>query len=174
MFHKHYIHVLKLVVQIVAEEQHLEREQQEKDEAKKAAVYKQWGKHGYAIYGSRWQFLAPSKVKGYVNTATKYSSQVLTKSHPGVCSIGRLSHASCDDDKVKQVHACKYLHLGSKHNALVKASEDYIKKSGGGLVEVNSFTDLICLCFFLIHFANIYIYLLFFILCLLDVFNSYT
>ena len=156
------------------EEQHLECEQQEKDDAKKAALYKQWAKHGRTIYGSRWQFLAPSKVKGYMNTATKYSSQVLTKSHPSVCSIGRLSHSSCDDDKVKRVHACKYLHLGSKHNALVKASKDYIQKSGGGLVQVNSFTDIICLCFFLIHFVNIYIYLLFFVLCLLDVFNSYT
>ena len=57
---------------------------------------------------------------------------------------------------------------------LAKACEDYIKKSGGGLVQVNYFTYLICLCFFPYHFANIYIYLLFFVLCLLDVFNSYT
>ena len=156
------------------EEQHLEHEQQERDNTKKEALYKQWAKRGCAIYGSRWQFLLPSKVKGYINTATKYSSQVLTKSHPSVCRIGRLSHSSHDDDKVKRVHACKYLHLGSEHNALAKASEDYIKKSGSGLVQVNSFTDLICLCFFLIHFVNIYIYLLFFILRLLDVFNSYT
>ena len=56
--------------------------------------------------------------------------------------IGRLAHSSRDDGKVKQVHACKYLHLGSEHNALAKACEDYIKKSGGGLVQVNYFTDL--------------------------------
>ena len=125
------------------EEQRLECEQQERDDAKKEALYKQWAKCGSAVYGSRWQFFAPSKVKGYVNTVTKYSSQVLTKSHPSVCGIGRLSHSSCDDEKVKRVHACKYLHLRSEHNALAKASEDYIKKSGSGLVQVNYFTDLI-------------------------------
>ena len=88
------------------EEQHLEHEQQERDDAKKKALYKQWAKRGRAIYGSRWQFLAPSKVKGYVNTATKYSSQVLTKSRPGVCGIGRLSHSLRNDDKVMTTGAC--------------------------------------------------------------------
>ena len=137
------------------------------------ALYKQWAKHGHTVYSSRWQFLVPSKVKGYVSTVTKYSSQVLTKSHPGVCGIGRLAHSSRDNGKVKRVHACKYLHLGSEHNALAKACEDYIKKSGGGLVQVNYFTDLMFM-FFPYQFANIYIYLLFFVLCLLNVFNSYT
>ena len=106
----------------------------------------------------------PSKVKGYTNTVTKYSSQVLTKSHPGVCGIGRLVHSSHNDGKVKQVHACKYLHLRSNHNALAKASKDYIKKSGDGLVQVNYFTDLICLCFFLISLRT-YTYTYYFSSC---------
>ena len=100
-------------------------------------------------------------MKGYVSTVTKYSLQVLTKSHPSVCGIGRLAHSSRDDGKVKRVHACKYLHLGSEHNALAKACEDYIKKSGGGLVQVNYFTDFNVYVFSLSVCEHIHILIIF-------------
>lgn len=77
-------------------------------------------------------------MQGYVNTAKKFSSDVLCKSPPDVGSIGRLAHSSDDVEKVKRVHPCKYLHLGSKHNTLAREIETHIKSNGNGLVQVNN------------------------------------
>ena len=128
------------VLSLAVAQERLAKEEEAKSDAKKCALYKQWLKCGAANYGHRWQFLAPSRVVGYVNMAKKYTDTKLVENHTyesTAASIGCIAHSTKDLAKVTRVYGCKYLHLHNQHNSLAEDIERYIKVSHrSGLVQV--------------------------------------
>ena len=128
------------VLSLAAAQERLAKEEEAKGDDKKRALHKQWLKNGAANHGHRWQFLAPSRVVGYVNMAKKYTATELLENHTSestAASIGHIAHSTKDLAKVTHVHGCKYLHIHNQHNSLAEDIEHYKKVSlRSGLVEV--------------------------------------